>query len=182
MIPIRIVASFALVALTRAAAAQAVAPDSLPPGTPVRITLRPSEAARQPTTIDGAVANPGRGQIHGVFRARFDSWDGTGLRVTEPRSGMSWSFPASEVASVDARTRSDRSASALVRGALVGAVVGAVSVYYYNAYRDHQFDSFAFGAYTTQIVRGGAIGFVIGGAYRYERPAGRWQPVRPPAP
>ena len=180
MIPIRIVASLALLALPGAAAAQAVAADSLSPGTPVRVVLRPSEIAHPPTTIDGAVANPGRGQIHGVLRARFDSWDGTGLHVTEPRSGMTWSFPANEIQSVDARTRSDRSRSSLVRGALIGAVVGAVGVYYYNAYRDQQFDKFAFGTYSTPMFRGAAIGFVVGGLYRHERPAGRWQPVQPP--
>lgn len=133
-----------------------------------------------PTTADGSVATPRRGQIHGVFSARFDSWDGTGLHVTEPRSGTSWTFPASEIASMDARTSSNRSRSALVRGALAGAIAGAVSVYYYNAARDNQFSKFAFGEYTTQIVRGAGIGFIIGGAYRYVRPPGNWEAVQPP--
>ena len=180
MISIRVVALFAVAALARTAASQTVSADSLPVGTPVRVVLRPAEAAPPPTTVDGSVANPTRGQIHGVIRARFDSWDQTALHVTEPRSGMGWSFPASEIASVDARTRSDRSRSALIRGALVGAIVGAVGVYYYNAYRDQQFNKFAFGAYAPQMLRGAAIGFAIGGVYRYERPAGRWQPVQPP--
>lgn len=180
MLPIRIAASLALLALARSAAAQTVAADSLSPGTPVRVVLRPSEAAAPPSTTDGSVARPERGQIQGVFRGRYDSWDGAGLHVTEPRSGMTWTFPASEVASVDARTSSDRSRSALVRGALVGAVVGAVGVYFYNAARDNQFNKLAFGEYSTQMMHGAAIGFVVGAAWRYERPAGHWEPVRPP--
>lgn len=181
MKPIRIALSLALVAMAHGAAAQSIPIDSLSPGIPVRVVLRPIETAPAPGTMGRASANPVLGRNAGVFKGRFDGWDAAGVRVAESRSAMSWSFPRSSIVSIDARTGSDRGRHALLRGGVVGAAIGVVSVFYFTSTRYHTLNPFAYGDLNAAMTRGAAIGFVAGAGYRFLRPAGIWKPVQLPA-
>ncbi len=83
---------------------------------------------------------------------------------------------------MDALTGTDRSRGAIVRGALAGAVIGALAVYYEDAGKYHTYAPFG-GAHDVNrwMVGISALGFLAGGAYRYVRPPDVWQQVRRPA-
>ena len=175
-------AALMLALLARPAAAQGIATDSVLPGTPLRVHLAVAQSPISGAAVSWTVADPVTGRGGGLFKGRFESWDSSGLHAVDTKSGMSWTFPSTAVASVQALTGTDRSRGAILRGAVVGAVVGALAVYYEDAGKYHTYNPFG-GAHDVNrwMVGISTLGFVAGGAYRYVHPAQIWQLVqRPP--
>lgn len=178
---IRTVTALMVVALARPVAAQHVAADSLRPGTPIRVQLATGGSVLSGAAVSWRVADPQAGQSSGLFRGSFQSWDSSGLHAIDSKSGMSWTFPSTAVTSVAAATGTDHSRGAILRGALMGAAVGALAVYYEDAGKYHTYSPFGAAHNVNRWMLGiSAVGFAVGGAYRRLRPPKVWRPVERP--